>query len=176
MRPRVRIEGSLSLRRLAFAAITAVACASPPKAAVTGMPPLDGPRRSQSGVTFVESSVGQGAPVAARRCVYAHYTGWLDDGRRFESSHDPSPDGRPSEPVAFVQGAKKVMTGWEIGFDGMRAGGKRRLFIPYQLGYGASGNPPVIPPRTALVFDVEVMAVTDVPRSGDCPAWSALPR
>jgi peptidylprolyl isomerase len=99
-----------------------------------------------------------------------HYTGWLTDGKKFDSSHDTMPNGAPRTPLAFPQGSRRVIAGWDLGFEGMRVGGRRRLFIPYQLGYGEAGRPP-IPPKAELIFDVELMAVADtLPRAGEPPA------
>jgi peptidylprolyl isomerase len=128
---------------------------------------------------------GAGAPAAPRQCYFVHYTGWLTNGRKFDSSRDTMPNGRPREPIAFAQGARMVITGWDAGFEGMRVGARRRLFIPYQLAYGELGRPPVIPPKSELIFDVELMAVADTlartdsapPRSRAdfsprCPTWA----
>src|SRR4051812_39041532 len=106
----------------------------------------------------IDISPGTGAAVAPRKCVYAHYTGWLTDGKKFDSSRDTMPDGRPREPISFPQGARRVIAGWDIGFEGMRVGAKRRLIIPYQLAYGEAGRPPLNPPKSELLFDVELMA------------------
>ncbi len=131
------------------------------------------------GIRVLDLTIGAGRGYAPRHCVYTHYTGWLADGTRFDSSRDPMPDGRAGEPVVFVQGAKRVMDGWETGFEAMRVGGTRRLFVPWRLAYGAKGNPPVIPPRADLVFDVELMAIADTlphtsTSSTTCPAWASI--
>jgi peptidylprolyl isomerase len=161
------------------------ACASAPAPARTPgvIPPVNGEPRTLSGIRVIDITTGTGTPYAPRKCIFTHYTGWLSDSTKFDSSRDALPSGAPVEPVVFVQGSKRVMDGWEVGFEGMRVGGKRRLFIPWQLGYGAKGNPPVIPPRANLVFDVELMAVADtLPRAGAtrssagtlCPTWSMV--
>jgi peptidylprolyl isomerase len=85
------------------------------------------------------------------------YTGWLTDGTKFDSSFD-HPGG---EPITFIVGAHRVITGWDTGFQGMRIGGKRRLFIPYQLAYGEAGRPPQIPPKSDLIFDIELVSISD---------------
>ena len=85
------------------------------------------------------------------------YTGWLTDGTKFDSSYD-HPGG---EPITFPAGAHRVIAGWDTGFQGMHVGGKRRLFIPYQLAYGEAGKPPVIPAKSDLIFDVELVSVSD---------------
>lgn len=134
----------------------------------------------------IEVKTGTGAVVRPRACLYAHYTGWLLDGTKFDSSRDTMPNGKPRTPISFPQGSRRVIAGWDLGFDGMRVGGQRRLFIPYQLAYGEAGRPPVIPAKAELIFDVELMAVADtlprtepVPRGPTappplCPAWSAV--
>lgn len=131
----------------------------------------------------VDIAAGTGTPVAPRKCLYVHYTGWLTNGTRFDSSRDTMPNGQPRTPISFPQGARRVIAGWDLGFEGMRVGGRRRLFIPYQLAYGEAGRPPVIPPRSELIFDVELMAVADtLPRQnlGDprtpppCPTWDTV--
>jgi len=105
---------------------------------------------------YIDIVVGTGAPAAPGKQYTVHYTGWLRDGTKFDSSVDRK------EPLKFVQGRRLVIAGWEAGFEGMKVGGKRRLFIPYQLAYGETGQGP-IPPKSELIFDVELLGVADVP-------------
>src|SRR5258708_45711 len=105
---------------------------------------------------YVEIAAGSGAVAAPAKQYTVHYTGWLRDGTKFDSSVDRK------EPLKFVQGRRQVISGWEVGFEGMRVGGKRRLFIPYQLAYGELGRGS-IPPKAELSFDVELLDVSDVP-------------
>lgn len=115
-----------------------------------------------------------------------HYTGWLTNGTKFDSSRDTTPNGKLRTPLSFAQGFRRVIAGWDLGFEGMRVGARRRLFIPYQLAYGEAGRPP-IPPRAELIFDVELMAVADtlahpaqqVPAGQTapaprCPTWESV--
>lgn len=97
--------------------------------------------------------VGQGAEALPGQNVSVHYTGRLTDGSKFDSSLDR---GRP---FSFELGAGQVIRGWDQGVAGMKVGGKRRLTIPPDLGYGANGYPPVIPPNATLVFEVELLSV-----------------
>jgi peptidylprolyl isomerase len=164
----------------ALALMACVACASAPSpaAAPASVPPVAGMPRDLGNIQVIDITPGNGFAYAPRKCIYTHYTGWLANGTKFDASRDTSRNGAASEPVAFVQGGKQVIDGWDIGFDGMRVGGTRRLFVPWRLGYGARGNPPVIPPRADLVFDVELMAVADTlpHRSGgvSCPDWRVV--
>ncbi len=97
--------------------------------------------------------IGTGAEAKAGDHIVVNYTGMLTNGTVFDSS---IPRGQPFE---FVLGAHQVIQGWELGFSGMKVGGKRRLIIPPQLAYGDRGVPPVIPPNATLVFDVELLNV-----------------
>ena len=115
---------------------------------------------------YIEIKMGEGAAAAAGQEYTVHYTGWLRDGTKFDSSLDRN------DPIKFVQGRRQVITGWELGFEGMKVGGKRRLFIPYQLAYGAAGRGS-IPPKAELVFDVELLEVKDAPQLA--PAVDVLP-
>lgn len=136
----------------------------------------------------IDVAPGTGALVSPRKCLYAHYTGWLTDGKKFDSSRDTMPNGKPREPISFPQGGRRVIAGWDAGFEGMRVGGRRRLIIPYQLAYGELGRPPVIPPKAELIFDVELMAIADtLPRTEavargqpapppQCPPWTTVNR
>ncbi len=103
----------------------------------------------------IDVEAGSGPEALAGQRYSVHYTGWLRDGKKFDSSRDRK------EPFQFVQGRRQVIAGWEAGFEGMKVGGKRRLFIPYQLAYGEKGNN-AIPPRAELIFDVELLAVETV--------------
>jgi peptidylprolyl isomerase len=87
------------------------------------------------------------------------YTGWLTDGTKFDSSYDHP----GAEPITFPAGARRVIPGWDTGFQGMHVGGKRRLFIPYQLAYGEAGRPPHIPAKSDLIFDIELVSISDTP-------------
>lgn len=97
--------------------------------------------------------VGAGDEAATGRTVDVHYTGWLTDGTKFDSSLDR---GRP---FSFPLGAGRVIQGWDRGVVGMRVGGKRKLTVPPELGYGAKGFPGAIPPNATLVFEVELLTV-----------------
>ena len=97
----------------------------------------------------------------AGKVFSVHNTGWLLDGTKFDSSRD-------KKPLSFEQGKRKVIPGWDAGFEGMRVGGKRRLFIPYQLAYGEKGRGK-IPPKAELIFDVELMDVQDPPAEATPP-------
>ena len=118
---------------------------------------------------YVDTKVGTGAPVQLHKYLTIQYTGYLADGTVFDSSV-----GKP-EPLTFPYGEHKVVSGWDTGFAGMHVGGKRRLFIPYQLAYGPRGNPPRIPPNAELIFDVEVVAQSDTPPAPPTPPASAGP-
>jgi peptidylprolyl isomerase len=140
------------------------------------IPRIDGDKRVAFALRYTDVVTGAGAAVEPRKCVYAHYTGWLTDGKKFDSSRDTTNDGKPRTPISFPQGARRVIAGWDLGFDGMRVGGRRRLFIPYQLAYGEAGRPPVIPPKAELIFDVELMAVADtLPRAEPAPRNQPAP-
>ena len=99
---------------------------------------------------------GDGPEAKAGQKYNVHYTGWLRDGTKFDSSVDRK------EPFEFVQGRRNVIAGWEAGFAGMKVGGRRRLIIPWQMAYGEKGSGP-IPAKADLIFDVELLGVTDVP-------------
>ena len=85
--------------------------------------------------------------------VQIHYTGWLDDGTKFDSSLDRG------QPFVFTLGANEVIRGWDLGVEGMQVGGKRKLTIPPELGYGASGAGDAVPPNATLVFEVELLSI-----------------
>jgi len=112
------------------------------------------PSTTPSGLIIDELVVGTGAVAAAGQKVTVHYTGWLIDGTKFDSSKDRN------DPFDFPLGAGRVIKGWDEGVAGMKIGGKRKLTIPPALGYGARGAGGVIPPNATLVFEVELLGVS----------------
>ncbi|HUX90043.1 MAG TPA: FKBP-type peptidyl-prolyl cis-trans isomerase [Gallionellaceae bacterium] len=104
-----------------------------------------------SGLQYEDITVGSGATATAGNLVSVHYTGWLTDGSKFDSSKDRN------EPFDFNLGAGQVIKGWDEGVQGMQVGGVRKLTIPAALGYGARGAGGVIPPNATLVFEVEFL-------------------
>ena len=106
-----------------------------------------------SGLVIEELIIGEGAEARAGQMVSVHYTGWLTDGTKFDSSTDRN------EPFEFSLGARHVIAGWDEGVQGMKIGGTRKLTIPSTLGYGARGAGGVIPPNATLVFEVELLGL-----------------
>lgn len=109
--------------------------------------------KTPSGLEYAEIIVGTGASPAQGSRVTVHYTGVLENGKKFDSSVDRD------EPFVFNIGLGHVIAGWDEGVMTMKVGGKRRLIIPSNLGYGARGAGSVIPPNATLIFDVELLRV-----------------
>ena len=107
-----------------------------------------------SGLIIEELVVGEGAEATAGQQVSVHYTGWLTNGKKFDSSKDRN------DPFEFALGARHVIAGWDEGVQGMKSGGTRKLTIPPELGYGARGAGGVIPPDATLVFEVELLGLS----------------
>jgi peptidylprolyl isomerase len=114
-------------------------------------------------LAYIDTKIGTGELAAPKKWYTVHYTGYLLNGTKFDSSLDRG------EPITFPYGAHRVITGWDTGFDGMHVGGKRRLFVPYQLAYGEAGRPPVIPEKAELIFDVELVSQSDAPPAPKTP-------
>lgn len=173
--------------------------AAAPVPAWTKLPPgvpalAHGPVKVSFALRYEEIKVGPG-PIAEPHKVYrVRYTGWLAaDGHKFDSSDDhppqpvfdstlqpvKGPDGKPKmepgQPILFLEGRPGMIAGWDMGFEGMHVGGKRRLFIPYQLAYGDQGraNPdpklPGIPGKADLIFDIELLEVLEPPVQSSQP-------
>jgi len=106
-------------------------------------------------LAYVDTKVGTGELAAPHKWYTIHYSLYLADGTKIESSLDPG-----KEPLAFPVGQHQVIAGWDTGFAGMHVGGKRRLFIPFQLGYGPQAHGG-IPPKSALIFDLELISQSD---------------
>ena len=107
-----------------------------------------------SGLIIEELVVGEGVEATAGQQVSVHYTGWLTNGKKFDSSKDRN------DPFEFALGARHVIAGWDEGVQGMKIGGTRKLTIPPELGYGARGAGGVIPPNATLVFEVELLGLS----------------
>lgn len=108
---------------------------------------------TDSGLQIIEIEAGSGDEAVAGQTVSIHYTGYLADGTKFDSSLDRG------QPLTFVLGAGQMIPGFDEGVAGMRVGDKRRLILPPDLAYGPQGRPPLIPPNAELTFDVELMEI-----------------
>jgi peptidylprolyl isomerase len=129
----------------ALLAMPAFAAGDPAKSAKTVT--------TASGLTYIDQVVGKGASPVKGKQVTVHYTGTLENGKKFDSSVDRK------KPFAFVIGVGQVIPGWDEGVMSMKVGGKRKLIVPAKLGYGAAGAGGVIPPNATLIFDVELLGV-----------------
>lgn len=124
-----------------------------------GVPPVATAPKPLYALRYVDLVTGTGPLAPPQKFYTVRYTGWLTDGTKFDSSYDhPGQD-----PITFAYGAHRVIPGWDTGFTGMRVGGKRRLYIPYQLAYGESGREGAIPPKADLIFDIELVNFADAP-------------
>lgn len=108
---------------------------------------------TSSGLKYEDTKVGTGAEAKSGQTVAVHYTGWLTNGTKFDSSKDRG------QPFTFPLGGGRVIKGWDEGVQGMKIGGVRKLTIPASLGYGAQGAGGVIPPNATLVFEVDLLDV-----------------
>ncbi len=125
-------------------------------AAMGTMPAAVGPSKPLYTLRYVDLVTGTGDLAKPRQYYTVQYTGWTTDGKKFDSSYDHGGD-----PFTFPVGARRVIIGWDTGFEGMRVGGKRRLIVPYQLAYGEAGHPPEIPAKSDLIFDIELVSQSD---------------
>ena len=130
-------------------------CSEKPKTDGTAATPTDAakPAENATELKIEDVTAGTGEEAVEGKEVTVHYTGTLTDGKKFDSSHDRN------EPFKFRLGAGMVIPGWEQGIKGMKVGGKRKLTIPPQLGYGERGAGGVIPPNATLLFDIELLGV-----------------
>jgi peptidylprolyl isomerase len=164
-----------------------------------GVPAVHGTVKTAFSLRYEEIKIGTGKEAEPNKIYKVHYTGWLaSDGRKFDSSYDrrapvAGADGKPEMgadgkpklgeplPISVPQGFGRVIPGFDQGFNGMRIGGKRRLFIPWQLAYGMRGRPgpdaanPGIPPKADLIFDIELVAVDDLQLPANHPGMGGMP-
>jgi FKBP-type peptidyl-prolyl cis-trans isomerase len=127
--------------------------AEPVSSATAAAAATPAPSAKPTNLVKEDTVVGKGPEAKKGDKVSVHYTGTLTDGTKFDSSRDRN------EPFEFTLGAGMVIKGWDEGVAGMKKGGKRKLTIPSELGYGKSGSPPKIPPDATLVFDIELLEI-----------------
>ena len=133
------------------------------------IPRVTGCSKPLYALRYVDTLAGTGPLAEPRKWYTVAYTGYLADGTKFDSSIGTDKDGKPKEPITFPAGFHQVIAGWDTGFEGMHVGGKRRLFIPYQLAYGEAGRPPIIPAKSPLIFDIELISISDTPPKPKTP-------
>lgn len=180
-------------------AVAAHPAARPGAALPPDVPRVRGIVKTAFSLRYQDIRIGAGAEAEPNKLYHVLYTGYLaSNGYKFDSSEDHrmplrdkdgkieiGPDGKPRlgepQPLVFPQGFGRLIPGFDLGFTGMKIGGKRRLFIPWQLAYGAHGRPgpdpahPGIPPKADLIFDVELVDVTDLPTMQPHPAARVNP-
>ena len=139
--------------KLAAIGMMAALISAPAFAAQDAKKPETKTVTTASGLKYTDVAVGKGASPVVGKQVKVHYTGTLENGKKFDSSVDRG------QPFVFSIGVGEVIRGWDEGVASMKVGGKRRLFIPPALGYGASGAGGVIPPNADLIFDVELLNI-----------------
>lgn len=140
--------------KLALIGILSTVIAAPAFAAQDPKKPESKTVTTASGLKYIDVVVGKGASPVAGKQVKVHYTGTLENGKKFDSSLDRK------EPFSFLIGLGQVIKGWDEGVMTMKVGGKRKLIIPSALGYGARGAGGDIPPNATLLFDVELLDVS----------------
>jgi FKBP-type peptidyl-prolyl cis-trans isomerase len=151
----------MRLSRMTPLAVTAVlslstACSKAPDEPTSSFKPSEGTPMppAPTKLEMEDVKVGTGREAKTGDTVHVQYTGTLMNGDKFDSSYDHGKD-----PFSFTLGQGKVIKGWDQGVVGMKVGGKRKLRIPPDLGYGANGSPPKIPPNAGLLFDVELVSI-----------------
>jgi peptidylprolyl isomerase len=143
-----------SILVLAMIGLVAFAPAQDKKTGSGGPTKVSGaPTKTPSGLEYWDIKAGTGPVAQSGHKVKVHYTGWLTNGQKFDSSVDRG------QPFEFMLGGGQVIKGWDEGVAGMKVGGKRQLKIPPDLGYGAAGAGGVIPPNATLIFHVELLGV-----------------
>jgi hypothetical protein len=130
--------------------------AAPVPVSIPGIPPIPADAKAvttPSGLQYIDIVAGTGPVAGKGQTASVQYTGWLTDGKKFDSSRDRG------QPFPFPLGGGQVIKGWDEGVAGMHVGGQRRLIIPQQLAYGVKGGGGVIPPCATLIFDVELLGL-----------------
>lgn len=132
------------------------AVSQPAASQPSGPPPVTGDTiATSSGLKYIVLQSGEGTHAEQGKVVSVHYTGWLTDGTKFDSSLDRN------QPIRFPVGTGHVIPGWDEAVGMMRVGDKWRIILPPELAYGAQARPPLIPPSSTLIFDVELVGVDE---------------